>query len=115
MDWLLAAIDDIERNAKEACGALETAISALAPARDARERGEPVSAILQELLASGGPGLRRKTAERFAGYEQAVTRFRGRIIRSLVDEERMSLTDVGKLLQISRQMTTRLYRRAGEV
>jgi hypothetical protein len=113
-DRFLEAIDDIGAAVEAAREALDESTEPLVSARRRRLAGASMLDILDDLVAAGGPeALRRKTATAFACYERAVRAFRGTVIRTLVDEEGVSLSEVSRRLSISRQMTTRLYDAAG--
>jgi predicted transcriptional regulator len=45
----------------------------------------------------------------FHEYERAIASMRADVVRALVDEGGLSLTDVAKHLKISRQAASRLY------
>jgi hypothetical protein len=112
-DSFLAAIDDIAAALEAAREALDGSTEPLASARRRRLAGASMLEIVDELVAAGGPEARRDTARAFARYERAVKTFRGTVIRTLVDEEGVSLSEVSRRLSISRQMTTRLYQAVG--
>jgi hypothetical protein len=42
-------------------------------------------------------------------FENAVAVYRGGLIRAMVDEEKLTFTEVGRILGVSRQMASRLY------
>ncbi|MGZ4724529.1 MAG: hypothetical protein ACXV8L_10000, partial [Ilumatobacteraceae bacterium] len=52
------------------------------------------------------------TADAFHEFERALVEMRSRVVCTLVEEDGLSLTDVGLRLQISRQAVARLYREA---
>ena len=41
----------------------------------------------------------------------AVTEYRAHVIRSLVDDEHLSFSEIGDVIGVSRQMVARLYRK----
>jgi hypothetical protein len=113
-DRFLGAIDDIAAAVEAAREALDESTEPLVSASRRRLAGASMLEIVDDLVAAGGPeALRRETARAFARYERAVKAFRGTAIRTLVDEEGVSLSEVSRRLSISRQMTTRLYDAAG--
>jgi hypothetical protein len=113
-DPFLGAIEDIAAAVDAAREALNESIAPLVSARRRRLAGASMLEIVDDLVAADGPeALRRETARAFACYERAVKAFRGIVIRTLVDEERVSLSEVSRRLSISRQMATRLYDAAG--
>jgi hypothetical protein len=60
-------------------------------------------------MAAGGRELRLDAASAFLAYEQAVASMRATVVRVLIDEDHLSLTDVAAKLQVSRQAVKRLY------
>jgi hypothetical protein len=112
-DRFLRAIDDIAGAVEAAREALDESTEPLVSARRRRLAGASMLEIVDDLVAAGGPeALRRETARAFARYERAVKAFRGTVIRTLVDQEGVRLSEVSRRLSISRQMTTRLYHAA---
>ena len=67
------------------------------------------SIIVDELITAGGRETRLSAADAFHEYEREIALMRADVVRALVDEGGLSLTDVAKLLKISRQATARLY------
>jgi predicted DNA-binding protein (UPF0251 family) len=43
-------------------------------------------------------------------YERAVMRLRGGVVRALIDEENVSLTELAQRMGVSRQVVARLYK-----
>lgn len=113
-DRFLGAIDEIAAAVDAAREALDESTEPLMSACRRRLAGASMLEIVDDLVAADGPeALRRVTATAFARYERAVKAFRGTVIRTLVDEEGVTLSEVSRRLSISRQMTTRLYDAAG--
>jgi len=54
--------------------------------------------------------MRKEAAAALARYEHELTLFRSALIQQLVDEQGLTMTEVGQRLEISRQMVARLYR-----
>ena len=108
-DPFITAIDEVTRAVAAAGGALDGASASLASARARRLAGVPMTILVDELLAVGGPPLRRSGADLLSDYRRAVRGFRAAAVRALVDEDGLSLTEVSRRLEISRQMATRLY------
>jgi len=50
----------------------------------------------------------------FRQFERAIQSMRVGVIRAMIDEEGLSVTEASALLGISRQAGTRLYRSAGD-
>lgn len=82
--------------------------------REARLAGRPMSAIVDELIAGGGRDLRLGAAAAFRQFEREIQSMRVGVIRAMVDEEGLSLTDASARLGVSRQAGARLYRLGGD-
>jgi hypothetical protein len=76
--------------------------------------GKPLDEIVHDLIAGGGRQKRLGSAEAFRQYEQAVASMRAGVVRALVDEDGLSLTEVSRRLGVSRQAAARLYQPAAE-
>jgi hypothetical protein len=108
-EWYVASIDAIERAAKEVTAALDTTLAALAPARQERLAGVGLVEIVKGLVARGGRTTRLAPTVAFGEFERAVTAYRARVIRALVDDEHLTFTEIGNITGVSRQMVARLY------
>lgn len=113
-DWLLRSVDHVEEAGRATIAGVEALIASLEPLRQQRGAGVPLAGIADDLIARGGPAVRRRCGEALAEYARAVMLFRARMIRAMVDTEGMSLSEVSRKLGVSRQMVTRLYRAAEE-
>ncbi len=113
-DWFVAAAERIEDAGRLACLAIETAVSALQGGCEARSAGRPLVDVVDELIAAGGRQTRLSAADAFREYERAIASMRAGVVRALVDEGGLSLTDVANRLKISRQAAARLYEPASE-
>ena len=86
--------------------------SALCRACQARNAGRlivDIVDIVDELITAGGRETRLSAADAFHEYERAIASMRADVVRALVDEGGLSLTEVAKRLKISRQAAARLY------
>ncbi len=108
-DWFVEASEHVADAGRRACFAIETAIRVLRVGCDARNAGSSVANVVDQLIAAGGREIRLNAADAFREYERAVASLRSGIVRTLVDEDRLSLTDVAKRMKISRQAAARLY------
>jgi DNA-directed RNA polymerase specialized sigma24 family protein len=113
-DPFVAAVEEVAVSGRAACDVIESAIRALEVGALARTTGTPLVEIVDDLIGTGGRGVRLATADAFHEFERAVAEMRARVVCTLVEEEGLSLTDVGLRLQISRQAVARLYRHAKE-
>lgn len=95
---------------KRAAGALARSIENLTELRRERQCNSSVESILELAVGTGGPGTRHATEEAFHRYQHAVMELRALIIRSLVDESGSTLSQVARVMCISRQKVTELYR-----
>ncbi len=68
--------------------------------------------MVDELITAGGRDVRLGAAEAFREFERSVASMRAGVVRSLIDEDGLALSEVGQRLRISRQAVARLYRAA---
>jgi len=108
-DWFVEAVERVAEAGREACLAIDAAVGELRQGRAARDAGRSVVEIIDELASAGGRETRLSAADAFRKYERAVAALRAEVVRSLVDEGGLSLTDVARRMKISRQAATRLY------
>jgi hypothetical protein len=108
-DWFVEAVERVDEAGRRACLAIETAVGALREGCAARNAGRSVVDVVDEMIADGGRETRLSAAEAFRQYERAIALMRAGVVRALVDEGGLSLTDVAKRLKISRQAAARLY------
>jgi len=108
-DWFVQAVERVADAGRQACLAIDVAVCALQGASEARNAGGPIVDVVDELIAAGGRETRLNAADAFQEYERAIASMRADVVRALVDEGGLSLTDVAKHLKISRQAASRLY------
>jgi hypothetical protein len=108
-DWFAGAVEQVADAGRQACLAIETAVGALRAGCEARNAGRPVVEVVDELIAAGGRETRLSSADAFREYERAIASMRAGVVRALVDEGGLSLTDAAKRMKISRQAAARLY------
>ena len=113
-DWFLAAIQRVSDSGRAACESVEAAVNALDRGRQARLAGRPMSEIVDDLISGGGRDIRLGAAEAFRQFERAIQSMRVEVIRAMVDEEGLSITDASARLGVSRQAGARLYRSEGD-
>jgi hypothetical protein len=109
-DWFLIAIQRVADSGQTACESVEAAVNALDNGRRARLAGRPMSQIVDDLISGGGRDIRLGAAEAFRQFERAIQLMRVEVIRAMVDEEGLSITDASARLGVSRQAGARLYR-----
>jgi hypothetical protein len=109
-DWFAAAVRAVEAAADELREALDSVVGALREAAVERAAGLPVQIVVTHLVERGGRDARLAPTVAAERFEAAVTAYRARAIRSLVDEEGLSFTAIARLTGVSRQMVARLYR-----
>jgi hypothetical protein len=95
--------------ARRARDTLELAVQRLDVATEAAVDGMPLLDVVGELMAAGGREVRLDAAAAFLAYERAVASMRATVVRILIDEDHLSLTDVAAKLRVSRQAVKRLY------
>ena len=108
-DWFVEAVERVADAGRQACLAIDTAVGALQGGCEARNAGRSIVDIVDRLIAAGGRETRLSAADAFHEYERAIASMRAYVVRALVDEGGLSLTDVAKRLRISRQAASRLY------
>ena len=112
-DWFVEAVERVEDAGRQACLAIDAAVGALKGGCAAWSAGRPIVEIVDELIAAGGRETRLNASDSFHEYERAIASMRADVVRALVDEGGLSLTDVAKRLKISRQAAARLYEPGG--
>jgi hypothetical protein len=108
-DWFVGAVEQVADAGRKACLAIETAVTSLQEGCEARNAGRSIVVIVDELIGAGGRETRLSAADVFREYEQAIASLRASVVRALVDEGGLSLTDVAYRMKISRQAAARLY------
>jgi transcriptional regulator GlxA family with amidase domain len=111
-DWYLDSVDAMQRSAEALKDSLDRTIHLLQWARDQRVAGETLETIVRGLMSRDGLTTRRSHEEAFRVFNKSVTAYRAVVIRALVEEEGMTLSDLARLLGVSRQMIGRLFRAA---
>jgi hypothetical protein len=110
-DWFVASVDRVARAASIASEDLRAAVEELVGStRAARADGRSLIEIVDLMAARKGREMRLRAISAFQEYERAVADMRAGVVRALVDEEGMTLSEAGLRLKISRQAATRLYR-----
>lgn len=107
--WLLEAIERVEQTGAEAQRAIAEGVASIDSARQQLLAGTPVSRIVADLVNRGGRETRLRASTAVDAFEQAISVYRGGLVRAMVDDEKLTFTEVGRLLGVSRQMTARLY------
>jgi hypothetical protein len=108
-DWFAGAVEGVADAGRQACLAIETAVGALREGCEARNAGRSIVDVVDVLIEAGGRETRLSAADAFREYERAIASMRAGVVRALVDDGGLSLTDVAKRLKISRQAAARLY------
>ena len=113
-DWFEVAVRAVEAAATDVHAAVDDVVGMLRHAADERSEGTRLQAVVAGLVDGGGREARLAPTVAYDRFEAAVTAYRARAIRALVDEEGLSFTDVGRLTGVSRQMVARLYQSVEE-
>jgi hypothetical protein len=108
-DWFVGAVERVAEAGRRACLSIETAVGALQEGSEARKAGRSIVDVVEEMIAAGGREIRLSAADAFREYERAIASIRAGVVRALVDEGGLSLTDVANRMKISRQAAARLY------
>jgi hypothetical protein len=108
-DWFVVAAERVADAGRQACLAIENAVEALREGCVARDAGRSIVDVVDELIVAGGRETRVSAAHAFREYERAIASMRAGVVRALVDEGGLSLTEVARRLKISRQAAARLY------
>jgi hypothetical protein len=108
-DWFVEAVERVADAGRQAGLAIETAVGALREGCEAHNAGRSIVDVVDELIAGGGRETRLSAADAFREYERAIASLRAAVVRALVDEGGLSLTDAAKRMRISRQAAARLY------
>jgi hypothetical protein len=85
-------------------------VQSLAETRRERNAGSPIAETADQVLARQGRETRLHASAAMDAYERAAMRFRSGMVRALVEEGNLSLTEVARRMGVSRQVVTRLYR-----
>jgi hypothetical protein len=107
---LLEAIKRVEQTGEEAQRAIGEGVVSIDGARQRLVAGVAVSEVVDDLIAQGGRDARLRSSAAIDAFEHAVMVYRVGLIRAMVDEEKLSFSEVGRRMGVSRQMIARLYR-----
>jgi len=107
---LLEAIKRVEQTGEEAQRAIGEGVLSIDRARERLDAGVAVSEVVDDLIARGGRDARLRSSAAIDAFEHAVMVYRVGLIRAMVDEEKLSFSEVGRRMGVSRQMIARLYR-----
>jgi len=114
-DAALAVLEQLDRR-DEAARALHRELGVLPErtqiTRTLHDAGMPLSEALSQ---SPGPASHEVVAERAERYVEALHAYRVAIVRHLVDQEGLSLTEISDRFGCARQVVSRLYHAPGLV
>lgn len=113
-DWFVESVERVDEAGRRACLAIEAAVGALREGCAARNAGRSIVEVVDGLIVTGGRETRLNAADAFRDFERAIAAMRAGVVRALVDEGGLSLTDAASRLRISRQAAARLYTSAQE-
>jgi hypothetical protein len=113
-DWLLEAMERVADTGRQARDAIAATVEAFEQGRGARLQGSPVAEVVEMVITAGGREVRLQATDAFRNWERAVLTMRASVVRSLVDDDGRSLTEVAERLRVSRQAAARLYQHAKE-
>ncbi len=109
---LLEAIMRVEETGRAAQVAIGEGVASIDRAREKLLGGATVSQIVDDLVAQGGRETRLRSSAAINAFEHAIMVYRVGLIQAMVDDEKLSFSEVGRRLSVSRQMVARLYRRS---
>jgi hypothetical protein len=113
-DWMLDAIDEVARTAENAHRAIDEVVEMIGATRAQRQGGARTEEIFDGLVNAGGRRKRLRAAAALDEFEHAILVYRAGCVRALVNEESATFSDLGRRMEVSRQMVARLYRTAGD-
>jgi hypothetical protein len=114
-DPFVVSVEEVAVAGQAACEAIESAVRALEVGARERASGTPLADVVDGLIGASGREVRLSAADAFREFERAVAEMRARVVRTLVEDEGLSLTEVAARLQISRQAVARLHQHAKAV
>lgn len=99
-------LDELDHACLDLTAKLEGLRKAIVHIRHLRGQGRPVSHIV-----AFGPGIpaRREVRESWSGLNGALHAYRVRLVKSMVDDEGMTIADAARLMRNARQVVSRLY------
>lgn len=105
-DPFVARLVELDQGCLELTQRLERLREAVVEIRRKRAQGRPVSEIV-----SSGPGIpaRRDVRASWSRLNQALHAYRAQIVKSMVDDEGMSVADTARITGNARQVVSRLY------
>ena len=109
-DWFVESIDQVRSAAVDLHLALDRIVGQLESAAASRKGGASLLEVVHQLVEEDGRESRLGPTVTFRGFERAVTGYRAQTVRRLVDDDRLSFTEVARLIGVSRQMVARLYK-----
>lgn len=112
--WLEAALDAVESAAREASAAIAELAGVVARTRGYARSGFPVKLVVRRMAADGVRDRRVAAGQAMQRYETSSLALRGELIRHLVDDEGMSVTEAARMLGVSRQRAGRIYSAGGD-
>ena len=104
-------LEQLAQSAVDLQRALDEFTSWIATVRAARSEGVPMSELYRSHQLRH---VRDTVYERLTTFERSFSSTRAWFVRTMVDDEGMSLTEVAAMLQRSRQFVTRLYKQHGQ-
>ena len=105
-DALDLRLTQLDEACRDLAGDLTALRKAVAEIRRLRRRGRSVADVVRV-----GPGVpaRREVRSSWSRLNQALHAYRAELVRSLVEDEGMSITDTARLTGNARQVVSRLY------
>jgi hypothetical protein len=109
IDPIAIQLDELDRACLEMRQRIETLHLAIVEIRHLRAQRRPISEIVAH-----GPGLpaRKDVRGSWSRLNETLHAFRVQVVRTMVDAESMSITDVARVTGNARQVVSRLYHAA---
>lgn len=109
---LLSAIHKVERASSGVVSALTGLSEHLSALHNNLTAGRRSAEAVQRFVEGGGRAARIEAGVGIKRYETAMKGFRATLVRHLVDDLDLSISEASQRLHISRQLGSRLYRDA---
>jgi len=111
-DAVMDVIDGMFVAAQGVRNAMDRIDELLAGARQQRLAGKTPLEVGLGLIERGSPEARASAASSFDDFERAVMAFRQLTVRSAVEDDGWSVSELARRMGISRQRVSRLYQAA---
>jgi hypothetical protein len=108
-DPLIARLAEVDRACADMQGRIDALRAAASEIREAHADGEPVSRII---VSGRGASARRELRRSWFELNRALHAYRAEEVRSLIDEEGLTVAEAARRSGNARQVISRLYHSA---